>query len=63
VAEGVETMEQLACLRELGCHSAQGFFFARPMAADACRQLLESQGRRVSDTARLRLVASGQPPA
>ncbi len=63
VAEGVETMEQLACLRELGCHSAQGFFFARPMSADACRQLLESQTRRVSDTARLRLVASGEPPA
>jgi diguanylate cyclase (GGDEF)-like protein/PAS domain S-box-containing protein len=62
VAEGVETMEQLACLRELGCHSAQGFFFARPMTADACRQLLESQSRRVSDTARMRLVASGEPP-
>jgi diguanylate cyclase (GGDEF)-like protein/PAS domain S-box-containing protein len=33
VAEGVETAEQLARLRELGCHSAQGFYIGAPMPA------------------------------
>ena len=31
VAEGVESVEQLEILRELGCHEAQGFFFSRPL--------------------------------
>ena len=31
VAEGVETREHLEMLQELGCHSAQGYYFARPM--------------------------------
>lgn len=30
VAEGIETPEELAVLRELGCHFAQGFYLARP---------------------------------
>jgi EAL domain-containing protein (putative c-di-GMP-specific phosphodiesterase class I) len=34
VGEGVETYEQLVCLRHLGCHFAQGFYFAQPMPAD-----------------------------
>jgi diguanylate cyclase (GGDEF)-like protein len=35
VAEGVETDHELAELRRFGCDVAQGFHFARPMAADA----------------------------
>ena len=35
VAEGVETDEQLARLRELGCELAQGFYFAAPVPASA----------------------------
>ncbi|HWT01122.1 MAG TPA: EAL domain-containing protein [Pyrinomonadaceae bacterium] len=40
VAEGVETEEQLAQLRELGCKHAQGFFFARPVRAEAAAEFL-----------------------
>ncbi len=33
VAEGVETAEQLAFLRDSGCDTAQGYYIGRPMAA------------------------------
>lgn len=32
IAEGVETAESLACLRDMGCDAIQGYFLARPMA-------------------------------
>ncbi|HTB33345.1 MAG TPA: EAL domain-containing protein, partial [bacterium] len=44
LAEGVETAEQAAFLREEGCGLAQGFYFARPMDVDSFRRLLESGG-------------------
>jgi len=34
-AEGVETIEQLRLIRELGCDVAQGYLIAQPMAPDA----------------------------
>lgn len=34
IAEGVETEGQLACLQRLGCHLAQGYYFAKPMPHD-----------------------------
>jgi diguanylate cyclase (GGDEF)-like protein len=40
VAEGVETAEQLAILRELGCNEVQGYFVARPMPAEAMAELM-----------------------
>mgnify|MGYP006178249651 CR=1 FL=1 len=32
-AEGVETVEELAVIRRLGCKKIQGYYFGRPMAA------------------------------
>jgi diguanylate cyclase (GGDEF)-like protein/PAS domain S-box-containing protein len=43
VAEGIETADQLAHLRELGCHLGQGRLFGEPMAADALREILVEQ--------------------
>jgi diguanylate cyclase (GGDEF)-like protein len=40
VAEGVETEEQAARLRTLGCTLAQGYLFSRPVAPEAVRDLL-----------------------
>lgn len=37
VAEGVETNQQYAIVRRLGCDLVQGFFIARPMPADQLR--------------------------
>lgn len=34
VAEGIETAEQAERLQSLGCHLGQGYYYARPMAAD-----------------------------
>jgi diguanylate cyclase (GGDEF)-like protein/PAS domain S-box-containing protein len=42
VAEGVETAEQLRFVREIGCGSAQGFFFSPPLDRLGLRALLES---------------------
>jgi diguanylate cyclase (GGDEF)-like protein len=42
IAEGVETEEQLALLRVLGCHYGQGFLFSRPLSPEAVMTLLNS---------------------
>lgn len=41
-AEGIETPEQLAALRELGCELGQGFFLARPLAPEEIDRLLRA---------------------
>jgi diguanylate cyclase (GGDEF)-like protein/PAS domain S-box-containing protein len=40
VAEGVETREQLAFLREHACPEGQGFYFSHPVVAEEFSQLL-----------------------
>ena len=40
VAEGIETAEQAAALRELGCGFGQGFLYARPLPAEKFDQVL-----------------------
>jgi diguanylate cyclase (GGDEF)-like protein len=39
-AEGIETDEQLAQLRALGCDRGQGYYFARPTAGDGIARLI-----------------------
>lgn len=43
VAEGVENAEQLALVRDIHCDLVQGFYFYRPMSADAIERLLVSE--------------------
>ncbi|MDY7560688.1 EAL domain-containing protein [Pseudomonas sp. CCC3.2] len=38
VAEGVETREQVVCLKLAGCDIAQGYHFSRPMSAQQLRE-------------------------
>ena len=40
VAEGVENEETARMLKQLGCHLAQGYFFARPLPESEVRALL-----------------------
>jgi diguanylate cyclase (GGDEF)-like protein len=42
VAEGIETLQQLAFLQSHHCASGQGFFFSRPVTAEAFATLLET---------------------
>jgi EAL domain-containing protein (putative c-di-GMP-specific phosphodiesterase class I)/DNA-binding response OmpR family regulator len=48
VAEGVERADQVAHLRTLGCRLAQGYYFARPMNAEAITGLLEERYSRTA---------------
>ena len=43
IADGVERKDQLDALRELGCETGQGFYFARPRPVEAIAELLGSR--------------------
>ncbi|MGB5856538.1 MAG: EAL domain-containing protein, partial [Oceanisphaera sp.] len=46
VAEGVETVEQLSLLDELGCDIAQGYYFSKPIPA---RKMIDFQISKITD--------------
>ena len=46
VAEGVETMEHAAILRDLGCDILQGYAFSRPLSLDGLEAFLQANAWR-----------------
>ena len=62
VAEGVETAGQLEFLRLHGCDEMQGYYFARPLAAEDCTRLLV-EGRRLDDPEPRHDALMTPPPA
>jgi EAL domain-containing protein (putative c-di-GMP-specific phosphodiesterase class I) len=42
VAEGIEAIEQLTLLRDLGCQWGQGYYFSKPLDGEAATMLLNS---------------------
>jgi EAL domain-containing protein (putative c-di-GMP-specific phosphodiesterase class I) len=56
LAEGVETIEHDALLKELGCDLLQGYLLARPMSAESLRTLISTSDFSVSESPSLALV-------
>lgn len=55
VAEGIESVEQLECLRRLGCEAGQGFYFSPAIPPESCVLLLEKvRAQRSGDTMTMR---------
>ena len=44
-AEGVETLEEVEMVRNLGCDKIQGFYFGRPMTREDARKLFNASPR------------------
>ncbi len=62
IAEGVEDERQLDALRDLGCELAQGFYFHRPLVAEAFSELISS-GAGAARVSRSRGAACGPRPS
>ena len=45
IAEGIETKAQLEFLQMVGCEYVQGFYYAKPMAIDDFRRLLQHESQ------------------
>jgi len=56
LAEGVETIEHDALLKELGCDLLQGYLLARPMSAESLRTLISASDFSVSESPSLALM-------
>jgi len=63
LAEGVETVGQLASARELGCDLAQGYLFTRPAAAAAITELLATNRVANAALAAEAVAGAGGPAA
>ena len=48
-AEGIETQEQLAELRDMGCAVGQGFFFAKPLSSVSLTMMLRDKSEEESN--------------
>ncbi len=59
VAEGVETKDQVAGLKMLGCQVAQGFYFSQPLRAEEFDELLTRHFARTVRPARPVLIDKG----
>ena len=53
VAEGVESGEQLACLKQLACPAGQGFYFSEPLGAAEFARLYNMDARAGADAGSL----------
>ncbi|MDY7576700.1 EAL domain-containing protein [Actimicrobium sp. CCI2.3] len=62
VAEGVETEEQLDCLRRHGCDEIQGYYFSRPVPAADFEAMLREDKRLPPSSVSAEPGAATQPP-
>lgn len=44
IAEGIETVEQADILRQLGCTTAQGFYFSHPLSFEEAIAMIDGDG-------------------
>ena len=57
VAEGIETPDQLAMLQSLDCDFGQGYFFAKPMPAEAVVTYMSSADAPAEDAAAIEMTS------
>ncbi|MBI5040061.1 MAG: EAL domain-containing protein, partial [Gammaproteobacteria bacterium] len=43
IAEGVESAQQAEFLLQEGCHEAQGYYYSKPVSADAAAEFLSGK--------------------